>query len=230
LSTVLPRRWPTGRIRPAGASHTARLEKATHVPAHTCATGAGVPFEPELSNFALLEKNVRLNGLSNVVLERKALSNKEGTLKLFIADKNKGDHRIYQSRDESRPSIDVEAVRLDEYLKARNQAIDVVKIDTQGAEGFILEGMTGLLEGRTDGPTIFVEFWPHALKGMGTDAGNLLKTLRSYKCQLYDFYPKDRSGLRAVDPADLVAAHSVDEFGAQTDLLLLRGGRALPKE
>ena len=35
-------------------------------------------FEPEPAMFALLEKNVRLNGLTNVVLERKALSNKQG--------------------------------------------------------------------------------------------------------------------------------------------------------
>ena len=60
-------------------------------------------FEPEPANFELLQKNVRLNGLSNVVLERKALSNRNGTLKLFIADKNKGDHRIYQPEGESRP-------------------------------------------------------------------------------------------------------------------------------
>ena len=97
----------------------------------------------------------------NVVLERKALSNRKGTLKLFISDDNKGDHRIYQPEGESCPSVDVEAVRLDEYFKDQNERpIDVLKMDTQGAEGLILEGMTGLLEGQTDGPTIFMRsFW-----------------------------------------------------------------------
>ena len=106
-------------------------------------------FEPDPTNFELLQKNVRLNGLTNnVVLERKALSNRKGTLKLFIADQNKGDHRIYQPVGESRRSIDVEAVRLDGYFKDHQRGIDVLKSDTQGAEGVILEGMTGLLEGR----------------------------------------------------------------------------------
>ena len=61
----------------------------------------------------------------------------------------------------------------------------------------ILEGMTGLLEGRTDGPTIFMEFWPHGLQGMGTDAGALLKTLQSYNYKFYDINPAGREGAAA---------------------------------
>jgi FkbM family methyltransferase len=187
-------------------------------------------FEPDPANFALLQKNVRLNGLTNVVLEQKALSNQKGILKLFIADKNRGDHRIYQPEGESRRSVDVEAVRLDEYFKDQKRPIDVLKMDTQGAEGLILEGMTGLLEGQTDGPTIFMEFWPHGLKGIGTDAGVLLKKLQSYNYKFYDFHPKHKKGLPLVEPADLLAAHPVDDFASQTDLLVLRGGREPPKE
>jgi hypothetical protein len=126
--------------------------------------------------------------------------------------------------------VDVEAVRLDEYFKDQKRPIDVLKMDTQGAEGLILEGMTGLLEGQTDGPTIFMEFWPHGLKGIGTDAGVLLKKLQSYNYKFYDFHPKQKKGLPLVEPADLLAAHPVDDFAAQTDLLVLRGGREPPKE
>jgi FkbM family methyltransferase len=187
-------------------------------------------FEPDPTNFELLQKNVRLNGLTNVVLERKALSNRKGTLKLYIAGENKGDHRIYQPDGESRPSVEVEAVRLDEYFKDHKRGIDFLKTDTQGAEGVILEGMTGLLEGRADGPTIFMEFWPHALQGMGTDAGAMLKMLQSYKYKFYEFNPKVGKGLRAAEPADLLAEHPVDGYDSQTDLMALRAGREPPKE
>jgi FkbM family methyltransferase len=187
-------------------------------------------FEPEPVSFAMLQKNVRLNGLTNVVLEQKALSNRKGILKLFIAHENKGDHRIYQPDGESRPSVDVEAVRLDEYFKDQQRAVNVIKMDTQGAEGLILEGMKGLLEGRTDGPTIFMEFWPHGLKGMGTDAGGLLKKLQSYDYRFYDINPKGKKGLPLVEPADLLVAHPVDAPDSQTDLLILRGGREPPKD
>ncbi len=140
-------------------------------------------FEPEPKNFELLQKNVRLNGLTNVVLERKALSNRKGTMKLFIADDNKGDHRIYQPENEDRPSVDVEAVRLDEYFKDHERRIDFLKTDTQGAEGVILEGMTGLFEGRTDGPTIFMEFWPHALQRDGDRRRRPLEDARGLQVQ-----------------------------------------------
>jgi FkbM family methyltransferase len=187
-------------------------------------------FEPDPANFALLEKNVRLNGLTNVVLERKALSNRKGTVQLFIADANKGDHRIYQPDGESRPWIDVEAVRLDEYFKGLGRGIDVLKMDVQGAEGLILEGMTGLLEGQTDGPTIFFELWPFGLKGMGTDAGELLKTLQSDHYTFYDMNPKERGAPSRVTPADLLAEHPIEDREAQGNVLALRGGREPPKD
>jgi FkbM family methyltransferase len=185
-------------------------------------------FEPEPESFALLQKNVRLNGLTNVVLEQKALSNRKGIVKLFIAPLNKGDHRIYQPEGESRPSVDVEAVRLDEYFQDPKRRIDLLKMDTQGAEGRILEGTTGLLEGRTDGPTIFMEFWPHGLKGMGTDPGALLKTLQTDNYQFYEFVRYDKRKLQRVEPADLLAAHPVKDPNSQTDLMVLRGGRRPP--
>jgi FkbM family methyltransferase len=188
-------------------------------------------FEPDPTNFALLEKNVRLNGLTNVVPEQKALSNRKGALKLFIAAENKGDHRIYQPEGESRPAVEIEAVRLDEYFKDYKRGIDVLKTDTQGADGLILEGMTGLLEGRKDGPSIFMEFWPHGLKGMGTDASELLKKLESYDYRFYDINPKgEKRGLPRVEPADLLAEHAVDDPRSQTDLLLLRGRHEPPEQ
>ena len=39
-------------------------------------------FEPEPSRYALLEKNVRINGLKNVILVQQAVSNKTGTARL----------------------------------------------------------------------------------------------------------------------------------------------------
>ena len=157
-------------------------------------------------------------------------SNREGTLKLFIAGENKGDHRIYQPEGESRPTIDVEAVRLDEYFKDLKRGIDVLKMDVQGAEGHIFDGMTGLLEGRNDGPTIFMELWPFALKSMGTDAGDMLKKLQSDHYTFYNVNPQERGPALRVEPADLLAAHPIEEREAQGNILALRGGREPPKD
>jgi hypothetical protein len=84
------------------------------------------------------------------------------------------------------------------------------------------------MEGRTDGPAIFMEFWPHALKTMGTDPGELLNMLQSRHYQFYDFHSNRHIGLTRAEPADVMAMNPVGEGQAQTDLLLLRGGRELP--
>ena len=37
-------------------------------------------------------------------------------------------------------TVDVPAIRLDDYLTGKDGRVDLVKIDTEGAEGFILAG------------------------------------------------------------------------------------------
>ena len=41
-------------------------------------------FEPDPVAFGILQRNVRLNGLRNVTLEQKAVSNEPDALRLFL--------------------------------------------------------------------------------------------------------------------------------------------------
>ena len=123
-------------------------------------------FEPDPTNFALLGKNVEINGYENVVLVQKAVSNATGKLKLYLCESNKADHRIYNS-DDGRQSIDIESVRLGNYFQDYDEKIDFIKMDIQGAEAGALRGMTTLLE-RNKNVTIVTEFWPIGLKRFGS--------------------------------------------------------------
>ena len=142
-------------------------------------------FEPEPVSFALMERNVRLNGLTNVVLEQKAVSNKPGSLRLFLNERNKGDARIYQPKGQEREFVDVEAVALDDYFADDAGRIDYVKIDTQGAEGVILEGMVGLL-GKHEGMRMAIEFWPYGLVDLGSDPEKFVELLASAGFHFFD--------------------------------------------
>jgi FkbM family methyltransferase len=102
-------------------------------------------FEPDPSNFALLKKNVEINGYKNITLVQKAVSNKTGKTKLYLSDRNLGDHRIYDSHD-GRRYIEIDAIRLDDYFKDYNGKIDFIKMDIQGAEGGAIQGMRSLLK------------------------------------------------------------------------------------
>jgi FkbM family methyltransferase len=146
--------------------------------------GRVIAFEPDPVSFRILEKNVLLNGLTNVTLEQKAVSNEKGVLQLFIAGDNKGDHRIYQT-EEGRPAIDIEAVKLDDYFADDSGSVDFVKIDTQGAEGIILEGMAGVIKDNDD-IVMAIEYWPSGLDGLGYKAADLVNNLRSHDMLFYE--------------------------------------------
>ena len=61
-------------------------------------------FEPDLTNFTLLKKNVEINGYKNVVLINKAVSDKTGKLKLFLNERNH-DERTDRIKEKETPLL-----------------------------------------------------------------------------------------------------------------------------
>jgi FkbM family methyltransferase len=135
-------------------------------------------FEPDPSNFALLKKNVEANACGNCVLFQKAVSDREGILRLFVDKDNLADHRIYDSGD-GRASVDVATVTGDAVMREYGVRPSFVKIDIQGAEALAVAGMKALL---ADGKplTMVVEFWPKGLRQAGADPLALVRSLSDY--------------------------------------------------
>jgi len=134
-------------------------------------------FEPGPDNFALLKKNVEINGYRNVVLENKAISDKNGKTKLFLAEKNTGDNRIFDN-GEYHQSLDVDTITLDDYFKNNRfgNQISLIKMDIQGSEGKAINGMTNLLQ-KNRNLKLITEFWPYGLINSGTNPIQLLLIL-----------------------------------------------------
>jgi FkbM family methyltransferase len=139
-------------------------------------TGRVIAFEPAPGNFDTLRRNARLNRLGNVTLEQKALSDKPGTLRLFLDDLYGMNHTIAGEGDD-RHYINVEAIPLDDYLANVDFRVDVVKIDAEGAEGLILGGMTKTLDRFWD-MKLVLEFSPELLRKTGVDPEEMLESLR----------------------------------------------------
>ena len=171
-------------------------------------SGRVYAFEPDPQTFALLERNVRWNGFTNVVLEPKAVSSEAGTLRLYQAEKNKGDHRIFEMDGEQRAFVDVESVALDDYFAGRHASPDFVKIDTQGAEMAILQGMTGILEATPD-LVMAVEYWPRGLHSFGVEPGDLLTLLESNGFRFFDLNMPLTRPIPEVDRALLDQAYKI---------------------
>ena len=176
-------------------------------------------FEPDPTNFALLKRNVEINGYKNVVLIQKAVSNKSGKLRLYLSENNKGDHRIYNSHD-GRKFIDIESVKLDDYFN-HNVKIDFIKMDIQGAEGGAIQGMSKLLE-KNVSVKIISEFWPAGLKRFGIEPIAYLKLLLRHGFKLYELNEKKKK-LDLVDIAKLLETYTIEKDN-HTNLLCIRMG------
>lgn len=140
-------------------------------------------FEPDPTNFNVLRKNVELNGYKNVILEQKAVSNKSGSTRLFLKKNSAGEHAIYDLHD-GREFVLVETVTLDEYFKYYNGNVNLIKMDVEGAEGGIFQGMQELLK-RSPNLMIFTEFYPVRLKEFGIGAKEYLDMICQSGFKIY---------------------------------------------
>lgn len=136
--------------------------------------GYVIAFEPEQSNFALLQRNVALNPLSHCHLHNVALSDVEARGHLFLNLQNRGDHQIYAS--DGRMAQAIVMHRADDLLPP-DARIRLIKMDTQGAEHNIIRGMQQTITRNADELLLITEFWPRGLERCGGDARAMLHAL-----------------------------------------------------
>ncbi|MEK7551540.1 MAG: FkbM family methyltransferase [Patescibacteria group bacterium] len=158
-------------------------------------------FEPDPKNFQILKRNTEENKYKNVVLVNKALSNKSGSIKLFLNKENTGDHRIYDSAD-NRKSINIQAITLDDFFKDKAKKVDLIKMDVQGAEVHIFNGGNNLIK-RNNNIKILTEFWPHGLELCGSSAKEYGTILKENKFKIYNI-DEDKKAIKLISINELL--------------------------
>lgn len=141
-------------------------------------TGKVYAFEPAPSNYALLVRNIALNGYDNIVPVQKAVSNQPGTATFYIHPNQVG-HSFYpETLGRSKTAITVETTTLDQFLAEQGwPPVQMVKMDIEGAEPAALAGMTEVLTRCKDLWLIF-EYIPRILLRAGEDPRQLLEKVR----------------------------------------------------
>lgn len=91
-----------------------------------------IAFEPDETNFSLLNKNINSFGYSNVLLYKEAIWNENTTLQ-FSNESSMGSKIEI---DTTSNTIAVKAVRLKDFL---NRQVDFLKIDIEGAENVVIK-------------------------------------------------------------------------------------------
>ncbi len=148
-------------------------------------------FEPDPVNFQLLKKSVEINGFENVILIQKAVSNITNKVKLFLGDDDSAINRIYDAKlGDAKESIDVESITIDEYFKENDELINFIKIDSEGSEVKIVNGMKQFLS-RNKELVMMTEFFPFLIKKSGDEPNQYLKSLEKSGFNLYNILDKN---------------------------------------
>jgi FkbM family methyltransferase len=150
-------------------------------------TSKAICFEVSPRNIAYLSNNVERNSLSDrILIIPKAASKQDGTIEFDLGPTAQtGWGGIVNKKSES--SIVVPMTRLDTELS--DVSIDVLKIDVEGADTWVLLGCEHLLRSKRI-KTIFFEQNVHRMELLGIPVGDAQTYLRDhdYHCEPLDSF------------------------------------------
>lgn len=141
--------------------------------------GCVLSFEPEERTYQRLVDHVKLNGLTNVQVFKKALGDKDGAGKIFFGD-GRAPSMVPLESDMTIRSVseNIEIARGDTFFaRERLPMPHAVKIDVEGYEYAVLRGLCSTLASPTC-RLICVEIHPELLPS-GVSAETIMELLRS---------------------------------------------------
>jgi FkbM family methyltransferase len=194
-------------------------------------SGRVFAFEPSSENFALLKRNVEANGYDNVVLVSKAVSDSTGTATLRLDRSSSGGHSLSDFRGAA-DTVEVETVSLDEYFAGRDDRIDLIKVDAEGAEMAIFHGMQKVLA-RSPHIVLLTELFPRAIRSFGHRPEDYVHQLAGCGFQIHPI-DEDSGNVGTLDPNR--ASELIEPLVARRarkdvlNLLCLKGNRAAQYE
>lgn len=138
--------------------------------------GKVIAVEASPNIFARLSDNLRRNHATNVAATNIAVSDRVGTTQLFLgSDSNIGQTGTVATPG-SRYECDIATTPLDTLLDGIDAArVRFVKVDVEGAEWSVLQGMQGLLRSGARELEVFVELTPKSLRACDKTVDDVLK-------------------------------------------------------
>ena len=173
-------------------------------------------FEPSPDNHAFLIRNIAANGYDNVEAIPKAVSDRTGVTKFFLNLDDTGQHSLSRGEGHGH-SLEIETITLDEFLADRDYLINVVKMDVEGAEMRVLQGMRETIA-RADDLTIFTEFSPPMITRAGSSPSGFLQQLTDYGFHLFHICEKKQS----LERIDIARGMQIGAEGKWVNLLCLK--------
>lgn len=144
--------------------------------------GAVHSFEPVPLNFYVLCTNRLLNHFSNVTANPCAVGDSNGSVGFVVSSDSAFSSMVNTGIKPVAMEISVPIVRLDTYCERNGiGAIDVLKVDVEGAEAKVLAGATGLLADAGRRPrTVMLELYEPMLTHYGSSIDEILRQMEGF--------------------------------------------------
>jgi FkbM family methyltransferase len=151
-------------------------------------------FEPNPKNFEQLQHNLRLNHLSQVVVNSAAVADHVGTNTFYLPDEsNTGSGSLQPALLASKRTTIVTTTTLDRYFEQVGAGPQLIKMDIEGGELPALRGALGVLHASR--PILLLEASEVSSRAFGYSPKDLIAFVSdlNYRC-----YTLDRTKLRPV--------------------------------
>lgn len=181
--------------------------------------GKIIAFEPFDKTCQLLEQTVRINGHTPITtIYQAAVSDSSGRQSLYLG-KSSGHHSLYALASDdatgtATATVEVNTMRLDDAIQP-GQAVNLIKIDAEGAELAVLDSAAGTIAANPD-IALIVEFGPSHLVRNGQDGRDWLAHFAAMGLT-YRVIDPDRGTLDTWDLERLLAIDSVNLLFARPE-------------
>lgn len=190
--------------------------------------GRVLSFEPNPESAGHVRFHLELNGIDHVRLYACALGSQEAVMRLHVSEGYSGSATLADvaNRQGERFSreVDVPVRRGDDVLREAGLRASVVKIDAEGFEPYVLEGLERTLE--QDRPAVLMECVDRLLKPVGSSRSLLAKQMETMGYRGYDIRIERRTRLSFLpfDPASESSSEAVWLHREDNRNSLLHGG------
>jgi FkbM family methyltransferase len=153
-------------------------------------------FEPEPFNFSILQQTAqRAEFKGKIVPMQCAVGASNGTVDLWINLSHHADHRVittqFQSEHPGSAGVSAPLVSVDSFLETQSGSVSFVKIDVQGYELAVCQGMQDTLRQNPD-ISIVLEFMPSAMRELGFDPSHLIGFFVERGFEIYLVHPRGK--------------------------------------
>ena len=179
-------------------------------------SGRIIALEPNLKNFLLLERNIIRNNITNATPLNLAAGSQTCEEKLYLSNDNQGDHRLYRGEG-GRVCEIVNCTTIDALVESQNSIPNIIKIDTQGFDYYVLLGMQHLLH-QNNHLTIFTEFWDYGNRLSGVRSEDYYRLLATH-FKTVEFIDEEKQRTYPVDVDFVLNECQKGDWGMHVNLL-----------